>query len=131
MGCTSGNFFVEIVNFLQHLLHGDMVKSDRGSLLQSVTLKKATHQKKLTKSKSQPDPMDVEKTRGIASARIHVERVTGLFRWEYAILESTLPTDSLVCSPHGPPNGQVPIMDGFVRVCSALVNGCFTVVQFD
>lgn len=72
-----------------------------------------------------------EKTRGIASARIHVERVTGLFRWEYAILESTLPTDSLVCSPHGPPNGQVPIMDGFVRVCSALVNGCFTVVQFD
>ena len=34
------------------------------------------------KGKSQLDPVDVEKPRGIANVRIHVERVIGLFRKE-------------------------------------------------
>ena len=109
-----------------------MVKSARGSPSQSVSLKKG----KLviaafTKGKSQLDPLDVEKARNIASVRIHVVRVTGLLRREYTILECALLTDSIVFSPHGPPHGQVPIMDGLVRVCSALVNVCPIVVPFD
>ena len=50
-----------------------------------------------TKGKSQLDPVDVEKTRVIAN-RIHVERVLGLLRRKYTILEGSLPTDFLVSS---------------------------------
>lgn len=94
-----------------------MVRSDWGSVSQSVSQKKA----KLVipafiKGKSQLDPMDVEKTMGIATIRIHVERVTGLLRREFIILEGTMLTDSLVFSPHKSLHGQVPIMDGFARL---------------
>ena len=85
----------------------------------------------LSKGKSQLDPVDVEKTRGIASVRVHVERVIGLLRRKYSILEGTLPTHFLRCSPNGSPDSQIPIIDRIVRVCSALVNLCPPVVPFD
>ena len=56
-----------------------MVMADRGfTISESVGLKQA----KLvvpafTKGKSQLDPADVGRTKGIASVRIHVERVIG------------------------------------------------------
>ena len=84
-----------------------------------------------TKGKSQLDPVDVEKTRGIASVRIYVERVVGLLRRKYTIFEGTVPTDFLGGNPNGPPAAQVPIIDHIVRVCSALVNLCPSVVPFD
>ena len=65
--------------FLEHLLPGDMVMADRGfTISESVGLKQA----KLvvpafTQGKSQLDPADVERTKGIASVRIHVGRVIG------------------------------------------------------
>lgn len=64
--------------FLEHL-PGDMVMVDWGfTISESVGLKQA----KLvvpafTKGKSQLDPADVGRTKGIASVRIHVERVIG------------------------------------------------------
>lgn len=127
-GRTSDKFLTENCGFLEHLLPGDMVMADRGfTIAESVGLKQA----KLvipafTKGKSQLDPVDVEKTRGIANVRIHVERVIGLLRRKYTILEGTLPTDFLNCA-----NGEVPMIDRILRVCAALVNLCPPIIPFD
>lgn len=96
-GRTSDKFLTENCGFLDKRLPGDMVMTDRGfTVSESVGLRQA----KLvipafTKGKSQLDTEDVEKTRGIESVRIHVERVIGLLRRKYTILEGTLPTDFL------------------------------------
>ena len=94
-GRTSDKYLTENCGFLNKLLPEDIVMADRGfTITESVGLQQA----KLlipafTMGKSQLDPVDVEQTRGIASVRIHVERVIGLLRRKYTILESTLPTD--------------------------------------
>ena len=131
-GRTSDKYLTENCGFLDHLLPGDMVMADRGFTIAESVLKQA----KLvipafTKGKSQLGPVDVEKTRGIASVRIHVERVIGLLRRKYTILESTLPTDFLACNLTGPPESQIPVIDRIVRVCSALVNLCPPIIPFD
>ena len=107
--------------------------ADRGfTITESVGLK---HGKLMipafTKGKSQLEPVDVERSRGIASVRIHVERVIGLLRRKYTILQSTLSTDFLYCNPNGPPESQVPVVDRIIRVCSALINFCPPIVPFD
>ena len=127
-GRTSDKYLTENCGFLEHLLPGDMVMADRGfTIAESVGLKQA----KLvipafTKGKSQLDPVDVEKTRGIANVRIHVERVIGLLRRKYTILEGTLPTDFLNSA-----NGEVPMIERILRVCAALVNLCPPIIPFD
>ena len=132
-GRTSDKFLTGSCGFLDKLLPVEMVMADRGfTVSESVGLKQA----KLiipafTKGKSQLDPIDVEKTRGIASVRIHVERVIGLLRRKYTILEGTLPTDFLRGSAREAPDSQVPIIDRIVRVCSALVNLCPGIVPLD
>ena len=74
----------------------------------------------------------MEKTRAIGGVGIHVERVIGLFRRKYTILEGTLPPDFLACNLRGPSHAQVPMIDRIVRrVCSALVNVCSPIVPFD
>ena len=81
-GRTSDKYLTEHCGFLEFLVPGDMVMADRGfTISDSVGLKQA----KLTIPaftlwKSQLDPVDVERTRGIANVRIHVERVIGLLR---------------------------------------------------
>ena len=79
-----------------------------------------------TKGKDQLDPTDLEKTRGIANVRIHVECVIGLLRQKYAVLQRTLPTDFL--SSDG---GKCPVVDRTIRVCSALTSLCPPIIPFD
>ena len=63
----------------------------------------------------------------IATVRIHVERIIGLLRQKYTILQQTLPTDYLICRK----GESVPLIDRMIRVCSALVNLCPPTVPFD
>ena len=100
---------------------GDMVLADRGfAVHESVRLYHADRNNPaFTKGKDQLDPVDVDKTRKIASVRIHVERIIGLtLRHKYTILQRTLPTDYLTCRS----GESVPLTDRMIRVCSALVN---------
>lgn len=96
-GRTSDKYLTENCGFLGNLLPCDMVMADQGfTICDSVGLKQA----KLvipafTKGKSRLGPVDVTRTRGIANVRIHVERVIGLLKRKYTILEGTLPTDFL------------------------------------
>ena len=132
-GRTSDKYLTENCGLLNKLLPGDLVMADRGfTVHDGVALKQA----KLvipafTKGKEQLDPADVERTRGIAHVRIHVERVIGLLRRKYTILENTLSADFLTCNPTGNPEIQVPMIDRILRVCSGLVNLCGPIVPFD
>ena len=99
-GRTSDKFLTENCGLMNKLLPGDLVMADRGFTIHDiVALKRAELAiPAFTKGKSQLDPVDVESTRGIANVRIHVERVIGLLRNKYTILQGTLSTDYLITS---------------------------------
>ena len=132
-GRTSDKFLTENCGILDKLVPGDMVMADRGfTIHESVAFKRASLViPAFTKGKDQLDPVDVEKTRGIASVRIHVERVIGLLRSKYTILQGTLPTDFLMSNCYGPLEDKTPVIDRVIKVCSALVNLCPPIIPFD
>jgi hypothetical protein len=121
-GRTSDKFRTENCGFLDNLIPGDLVLADRGfTVHESVPF----HQAKLnipafTKGKDKLDSADVEQTRKIATVRIHVERIIGLLRQKYTILQQTFPTDFLICGK----GESVPLINRMIRVCSALVHLC-------
>ena len=131
-GRTSDKYLTEHCGMLKNLRPGDLVIADRGFTIEENLL---LYQAKLsipavTKGKSQLDPVSVEKTRGIANVRIHVERVIGLLRQKYSVLQSILPIDYLLCSDKKG-NRCCPMVDRLIRVCCALINLCPSVVPFD
>ena len=132
-GRTSDKYITENCGFLEYLIPGNMVMADRGfTISESVGLKHAKLMiPAFTKGKDQLDRVDVESTRGIENVRIHVQRVIGLLRRKYTILEGTLPAEFFACNPNGPLERQVPLIDRTLRVCSALVNFCPPIVPFD
>ena len=66
---------------------------------------------------------DVETTKEIANVRIHVERVIGLTRNKYTMLQDTIPITLLQKD-----SNSVPIVDKIVHVSCALVNLSSSVV---
>ncbi|PFX29140.1 uncharacterized protein LOC111325245 [Stylophora pistillata] len=129
-GRTSDKYLTESCGFLNNLKPGDLVLADRGfTISESVAFCQAQlGTPAFTKGKNQLDPFDVERTRGIAKVQIHVERVIGVLRQKYTILQSTLPLDYLTCSNNA---ADCPLIDRMIRVCSALTNLCPSVVPFE
>ena len=80
-----------------------------------------------TKGKSQMSPVDLETSRKLSNVRIHVERVIGLTRQKYTILNSTLPIEFLETNN----DGEIPLIDKIALICCALINLCESIVSFD
>ena len=125
-GRVSDKYLTEHCSFLSNLLPGDLVLADRGFTIADSA---GFHCAKLaipafTKGKKQLSSLDIHETRKIASLRIHVERVIGLVRNKYHILQSTLPIEYLTLS-----EGQdFTSIDKIVAICCALTNLCPSVV---
>ena len=131
-GRTSDKFLTENCGILKNLLPGDLVLADRGFTIQEVWYYGAKlHIPAFTKGKSQLDPVEIEETRKIASVCIYVERVIGLLRQKYTILQSILPIDYLMCNSNKDGGQNIPLIDRILRVCSALVNLCPPIIPFD
>ena len=79
-----------------------------------------------TKGKQQLHPAEVESSRGLTAVHIHVERVIGLVRNKYTILQGIIPIT--LC--YSTPDGLTPL-DKMVKVCCALCNLCPPVVPPD
>lgn len=127
-GRASDKFVTEHSGFLDHLLPGDLILADRGFDVEDAI---GMCQAKLkipafTKGLKQLSPLDVEGTRGLASCRIHVERVIGLVRQKYTLLESVIPITLLISDGSG-----MTTLDKIVHVSCALTNLCEPIVPFE
>ena len=125
-GRTSDKYLTENCGYLEKLSSDDVVLADRGfTIRDSVGLYGAQIKiPAFTKGKKQLHPCELETTRGLAAVRIHVERVIGLVRNKYTILQGTIPIS--LCQTATP--GQPTSLDKMVRVCCALCNICPSVV---
>ena len=112
--------------FLQLLDFEDVILADRGFDIGDDI---ALHGTKLvipsfTRGKSQLSMEEVEYSKRIAKVRIHIERVIGLLKNKYTILQSTL----LVCILKTKDDKDYAFIDKMLMVCAALVNLSPTVV---
>ena len=128
-GRASDKHVTENCGILENLTPGDIVLADRGfDIADSVGLYQASLRiPSFTRGKKQLSPSEVEETRKIANVRIHVERVIGLVRRKYIILQSILPVE-LITVKSGEVNAPI---DKIAKVCCALTNLSESVVPFD
>ena len=79
-----------------------------------------------TKGKNQLEKVEVDWSRELSLVRIHVERVIGVLKQKYTILQGIL-LISLVSGS----DGTHSTIDKIVKVCCGLVNLCPSVVPQD
>ncbi|PFX32996.1 hypothetical protein AWC38_SpisGene2096 [Stylophora pistillata] len=127
-GRVSDKYLTENCGILRKLLPGDIVLADRGfDIADSVALQQAKlHIPAFTRGKKQLSAIEVETTRKIANVRIHVERVIGLARRKYTILQSILPITLLKAK-----SGKQASIDRIAKLCCALTNLSDSIVPFE
>ena len=119
----------ENCGLLENLLPGDLVLADRGfnihdsAGLYCAEVKLPT----FTRGKKQLSKADVDFSRQLSRVRIHVERIIGLVRQKYTILQSTLPVNLIMCDEEE----DTSTVDKIVAICCALCNCCESVVSFN
>ena len=80
-----------------------------------------------TKGKKQLEKQDVDWSRELSVVRIHVERVIGVLKQKYTILQGTLPISLLSDSD----DDNEAVIDKIVKVCCACINMCPPVVPIE
>ena len=125
-GRTSDVHLTENSGLLSKLLPGDVILADRGFTIQEAAGLYCAEVKlpPFTKGKKQLSKIEVDAARRLSWVRIHVERVIGMIRQKYMILESTLPISMLACDE----TETMSTIDKILIICSALCNCCDSVV---
>ena len=126
-GRVSDVYITENSGLLRNLLPGDLILADRGFTIEQILGLYCAEVKipSFTKGKKQLSKLEVDTTRRLAQVRIHVERVIGLVRQKYRILQSTLPINMIKC------DDDLSAVDKIVTICCALCNCCDSVVPFN
>lgn len=104
---------------------GDLVLADRGFTCNDKARMVLAEVKipPFTEGKKQLEKQDIDWSWVLSVVRIHVERIIGLLKRKYTILQSTLPI-SFVSSR----DGHADTIDKIVPVCCACINMCPPVV---
>ena len=120
-GRASDKRITEESGVFKNLLPDDIVLAERGfDINESVGFYCATLKiPAFTKGKSQLSAIEVEETRKVASVRIHVERVIGLVRRKYQILQSrAMPIEHMAVKE----GDALAVIDKIAVICCALSN---------
>ena len=121
---------IEIVRqsgFIHQRYHhpGDQILEDRGFTLQDDFASICGAEliiPAFTKGKKQLSAQDVEISRKISSVRIHVERVIGLIKNRFAMLQGTLPITTIKSLNDEADENNVARIDKMIRSCAIHVN---------
>jgi len=126
-GRVSDVHLTENCGLLSKLLPGDVILVDRGFTIDQAAGMYCAEVKTppFTRGKKQLSKLEIDTAQQLSQVRIHVERVIGLVRQKYSILQSTLSIYML----KGDEEGVSPI-DKIVVICCALCNCCDSVVPF-
>ncbi|XP_072027616.1 uncharacterized protein [Amphiura filiformis] len=130
-GRVSDKEITETSGLLNYLEAGDVIIADRGFTVSDYCRLAMCEIviPPFTRAKAQLTKKEVDWSRELSIVRIHVERVIGLVKQKYSILQGTLPL-SMVGGIDMLGNGDAPI-DKLVKVCCALTNLCPPIVPMD
>ena len=98
-GRASDKCITESYRILEHLLPGYQVLVDRGFNVEDAFRFYCAEVATRLKGKKQLSKVEVDTARQLSCVRIHIERVIGLLRQKYTILEGTLPINMVMTSP--------------------------------
>lgn len=126
-GRVSDNEIVRSSGFMSPYLHhpGDQILADRGFTLTddfATTCSVDLVIPAFTKGKRQLSAQDVESSRKMSSIRIHIERVIGLIKNRYKILQGTLSITSIKSLNEEASDKTEARIDKLIRLCGALTN---------
>ena len=126
-GRVSDQHLTENCGLISNLNPGDLILADRGFNIHETAGMFCAKVKRpaFTKGKKQLTPCELDRSRQLSRVRIYVERVIGVLRQKYTILQSTPPINFIMTE------GDTSVIYKVVTVCSVLCNCCESVVPFE
>ena len=134
-GRVSDKAITKESGILNKLLPGDMFMADRGFNIADLVAEYRAEAilPAFTRGKTQLSSKEVLESRAVARVRIHVERLIGMVKQKYTILDGLLPIsfikndqDSSGCE-----SCDKTTADKLIVICCALVNLCESIVPVD
>ena len=125
-GRASDKAITKESGILSQLLPGDLVLADRGFNIGDLVAEYRAEAvlPTFTKGKSQLSAKEVLESRELARVRIHVERLIGMVKQKYSILDGILPISFIKQDV----KSEKSVADKLMVICCALINLCESIV---